>query len=260
MFLGIALLCSCYSNNQGPGHPDVLCIPEKHFLKETNSGVIDKSDFHMVELSAVNLYYPASLENLKNQLLAEHMEFCSKFSPEIFSRKLGFVGDGISADTLADGVRILTHLPINTLQRDNTYDLNVPSIRLDDLLFCISMLTGENITLVEPPPVAQDRTIDNTITLDDDYHNELLEVGNIYAAQVEYKTFDGFGSWVLKNPPIPAHYGVGFKWINLSDFSGLRDGVWTFKVTEIERWHDPDKGNSMGRYFATYICKIIKID
>ncbi len=91
-------------------------------------------------------------------------------------------------------------------------------------------------------------------------HGSLLETGRVYSAQVKRETTDGRISWWVQNPPMPPHYAVGFVWLNLSNVNAQREGLWTFVVKDIERWHDSSRGGEMGTYIASYKCDVLRIE
>ncbi len=97
----------------------------------------------------------------------------------------------------------------------------------------------------------------NLATLSD---GSLLETGRVYSAQVKRETTVGRISWWVQNPPIPPHYAVSFEWLNLSNANTPREGLWTFVVRDIERWHDPSRGGPMGTFTASYKCDLLKIE
>lgn len=88
----------------------------------------------------------------------------------------------------------------------------------------------------------------------------LLEVGRVYVARVKRDPTDKDVHWSVQEPPIPQHYGVGFAWTNLSKFKDLREGLWTFVVESVDRWHESEGPNVMGTFYATYRCRLIRID
>jgi len=97
----------------------------------------------------------------------------------------------------------------------------------------------------------------NLVTLS---HGSLLETGRTYSAQVKRDTASGRTFWWVQNPPIPPHYAVGFEWLNLSNVNAPREGLWTFVVMDIERWHDPSRGGPMGTFTASYKCDVLRIE
>lgn len=89
----------------------------------------------------------------------------------------------------------------------------------------------------------------------------LLDVGETYVAQVEQSVHEGHTNWMVKNPPMPHHYAVGFEWLNLADMKNPREGLWTFTVKDLERWHsEHSMGDPMGLYHAMYKCNVVKIE
>jgi hypothetical protein len=91
-------------------------------------------------------------------------------------------------------------------------------------------------------------------------HSSLLETGRTYSANVKQDTASNGIAWMVQNPPIPNHYAVGFQWLNLSKLNNPRDGVWTFVVKDIERWHDASRGGPMGTFIASYKCEVVAIE
>jgi|SRR4051812_16077579 hypothetical protein len=102
-------------------------------------------------------------------------------------------------------------------------------------------------------------SVDDTVNLGTVSPGSLLETGQTYSAQVKRDTAGGRSSWWVQNPPMPPHYAVGFEWLNLSNVSDPREGLWTFVVKDIKRWHDPKGGDPMGTFYATYECDILRI-
>src|SRR5262245_18469659 len=103
-------------------------------------------------------------------------------------------------------------------------------------------------------------TVNDTVELTTLSHGSLLEAGRTYSAHVKRELNEGRTTWCVQNSPIPRHYAVGFDWLNLSNLDNPRDGVWTFVVTDIERWHDPSRGGPMGRFTASYKCDVLRIE
>ncbi len=101
---------------------------------------------------------------------------------------------------------------------------------------------------------------ESTISLGTLSHGSLLETGRTYSAQVRLETADGHATWCVQNPPIPPHYAVGFEWLNLSNVNTPREGLWTFVVRDIERWHDASRGGPMGMFTASYKCDVLRIE
>ena len=88
----------------------------------------------------------------------------------------------------------------------------------------------------------------------------LLETGRTYSAKVKLDTVEEHSYWSVQNPPIPHHYAVGFEWLNLSNVSNPREGMWTFVVKDIERWHDAGRGDPIGTFHASYKCDVLRIE
>ena len=103
-------------------------------------------------------------------------------------------------------------------------------------------------------------SVNGTVNLTTLSHGFLLETGRMYSAQVKRETADGRTSWWVQNPPVPPHYAVGFQWLNLSNLNNPREGLWTFVVKDIERWHDPTRGDPMGTFTASYKCDVLRIE
>jgi hypothetical protein len=112
----------------------------------------------------------------------------------------------------------------------------------------------------EPPARKSQATVNGTVNLSTLSRSSLLETGRMYSAQVKRETADGRTSWRVRNPPIPPHYAVGFQWLNLSNLNNPREGLWTFVVKAIERWHDPTRGDPMGTFTASYQCDVLRIE
>ncbi len=100
----------------------------------------------------------------------------------------------------------------------------------------------------------------DTVSLATLSDGSLLETGRVYSAQVKRETTDGRISWWVQSPPMPPHYAVGFEWLNLSNVDRPREGLWTFVVKDIERWHDSSRGGEMGTFIASYKCDVLKIE
>jgi hypothetical protein len=91
-------------------------------------------------------------------------------------------------------------------------------------------------------------------------NRSLLETGRRYFAQVKREATDGHASWRVQNSPIPRHYAVEFEWLNLSNLNTPREGIWTFVIKDVERWHDSGRGGPMGLFVATYKCDVLRIE
>jgi hypothetical protein len=100
----------------------------------------------------------------------------------------------------------------------------------------------------------------HTVNLATLSHGSLLETGRVYSAQVKRETTDGRISWWVQNPPMPPHYAVGFEWLDLSNVNTPREGLWTFVLKDIERWHHSSQGGEMGTFMASYKCNVLKIE
>jgi hypothetical protein len=120
----------------------------------------------------------------------------------------------------------------------------------------IAGCTGNPETAARKPNVSADNVV-NLATLP---HGSLLETGRTYSVQVKPDTVEKHTYWSVQNPPIPQHYAVGFEWLNLSNVSNPREGMWTFVVKDIERWHDPKRGGPMGTFNASYKCDVLRIE
>lgn len=103
-------------------------------------------------------------------------------------------------------------------------------------------------------------SVDDTVNLGTVSHSSLLETGRTYSARVKRDTAGDCSSWWVQNPLMPPHYAVGFEWLNLSNVRNPREGLWTFVVKDIKRWHDPQGGDPMGTYYATYECDVLRIE
>src|SRR5258707_345874 len=99
----------------------------------------------------------------------------------------------------------------------------------------IAGCTGNSETAAREPNVS----VGNIVNLGTLPHRSLLETGQTYSVKVKPDTVEKHTYWSVQNPPIPQHYAVGFEWLNLSNVSSPREGMWTFVVKDIERWHDP---------------------
>ena len=129
---------------------------------------------------------------------------------------------------------------------------------------CAILAVGVLITscALNPGTVAPTPTVrpDNTVNLGTLPYRSLLETGRTYSARVKLDKVEEHIYWSVQNPPIPHHYGVRFEWLNLSNVINPREGVWTFVVKNIERWHDPGLGDTMYTFHATYKCDVLKIE
>ena len=103
-------------------------------------------------------------------------------------------------------------------------------------------------------------SVNDVVNLVSVSHSSLLETGRTYSAQVKRDPAGGRSSWWVQNPPMPPHYAVGFEWLNLSNVSNPREGLWTFVVKDIKRSHDPKGRDPMGTYYVTYECDVLRIE
>ena len=103
-------------------------------------------------------------------------------------------------------------------------------------------------------------SVDDTVNLATVSYGRLLETGRTYSAKVKRDTTGDRSTWWVQNPPMPPHYGVRFEWLNLPNVTNPREGLWTFVVKDINRWHDPEGGDPMGTYYLTYECNVLRIE